>query len=383
MSSRTLAGYFYENFSRYAEDLYPKRYTKAFCSELAEMAIEIKALAEEKHSMVVAHNYLYPEFHEIADKVGDSLGLSLYAKSAGATRVDFQSVFFMGATAKIITGNTTRVYVPDSPKTLGCSLVFGTDHDWLLKWKDENPGGILVTYINSDAYTKSISDYISTSRNTDKIIVEAQKTYPGKRVLVLPDKYLGYVMRARAAKLGANPDLIDVYMQNKGEFRACCYVHEKIGELTLEKMMDENPDADILIHPECGCSSSCLVKLDAGIIPHGKFYFPSTEEMIKIAKESSSKRFIVATEKGMIYRLRKEVPDKEFLPVSVNAECGYMKSCTLPKLLDSLKSDRREIILCNDCCDPRKPHENESEIHIQKSVAKKAKIGIERMLSIT
>lgn len=390
MEALRIANDFYEKFSRYAADLCPGRYTKDFCLELAEQAIEIKRLAAEKRSTIVSHNYLYPEFHEIVDKVGDSLGLSLYVKEVKAPRVDFESVFFMGATSKIITGDTTRVYVPDKPSVIGCSLVFGTDYDWILNWKKVNPDGLLVTYINSDAYTKSISDFISTSRNTDKIIAYAQKLYPGKRILVLPDKYLGYVMRARAVALGADPTLVDVYDYKKDDssigslqrWQASCYVHEKIGERALEIALDEYPDAELMIHPECGCASSCLLKLDAGIIPHGKAYFLSTEQMVERARVSSVKQFIVATEMGMVYRLRKEMPEKEFLPVSMAAECGYMKACTLPKLLDSLKNNRREIVLCDDCCDPKQPHEDEATVHIQKSIAKKARLGIERMLSI-
>lgn len=382
MSAKDTASLWYELFNKYAGDLYPGRYTKEFCLELAEQALEIKELARTKQSTIVAHNYLYPEFHEVADRVGDSLGLSLYVKEIKAPRVDFESVFFMGATSKIITGDATRVYVPDRPSVIGCSLVFGTDYDWILKWKRENPDGLLVTYINSDAYTKSISDFISTSRNTDKIIAYAQKLYPGKRILVLPDKYLGYVMRARAVALGADPTLVDVYDYQKDEWRASCYVHEKIGERALEIALDEYPDAELMIHPECGCASSCLLKLDAGIIPHGKAYFLSTEQMIERARVSPVRQFIVATEMGMVYRLRKEMPEKEFLPVSMAAECGYMKACTLPKLLDSLKNNCREIVLCDDCCDEKHPHEDDMVVHIQKSIAKKARLGIERMLSI-
>src|SRR4051812_36051027 len=139
MTAKKLATTWYESFSRYAEDLYPGRYTKAVCLELAEQALEIKALAQKKQSTIVAHNYLYPEFHELADAVGDSLGLSLTVQKLGTKRVDFESVFFMGATSKIINGDKTRVFVADRPKVIGCSLVFGTDYEWLENWKKENP----------------------------------------------------------------------------------------------------------------------------------------------------------------------------------------------------------------------------------------------------
>ncbi|MBI2109219.1 MAG: quinolinate synthase NadA [Parcubacteria group bacterium] len=378
-----LAQTWYELFNRHAGDLYPERYTEEKCRELAEQAIEIKARAHEKGSMIVAHNYLYPEFHEIADMVGDSLGLSLHVQKQSVPRVDFQSVFFMGATAKIIVGDTTRVFVSDSPEVLGCSLVFGTDYEWLHRWKTENPGGVLVTYINSDAYTKSISDYISTSRNTDKVIVRAAEEHPGKKILVLPDKYLGFVMKAKAVEQGVNPDLVDVYNVRKGEFRSACYVHEQIGPDAPEMALFENEDdAELMIHPECGCASSCLYKLNAGIIPRAKAYFLSTEQMVERARMSPTKTFIVATEKGMIYRLRKEMPEKKFVPVSMKAECRFMKANTFEKLLRSLREDRLEIVLCDNCCDPKHPYRDERVIHIQRSVAEKAGVAINRMLSI-
>ena len=388
MEAQRLAAEWYDRFSRYAADLYPGRYTHERCVQLAEQAVAIRRLAAEKRSTIVAHNYLYPEFHELADQVGDSLGLSFYVRDRHAARVDFQSVYFMGATAKMITGDATRVFVPDRPQALGCSLVFGTDHEWLERWKARHPDGMLVTYVNSDAYTKSISDFICTSRNTDKIIVHAVKTFPGRPILVLPDKFLGLVMKQRALetlaqeRVSVDPDSIEVYTHTKDEWSACCYVHEKIGDRGVEMMMEEHPDAELMIHPECGCASSCLYKLHAGVIPRGKAYFLSTEGMVEHARRSETRKYIVATEKGMVYRLRKECPEKTFLPVSVDAECRYMKANELDKLLASLRDDRLEVVLCDDCCDLRRPYEDERVIHIQRSVAARARIGIERMLSV-
>ena len=379
----------HELFSKYAEDLYPGRYTLNKCLELAEQAEEIRRLAEEKESTIVAHNYLYPEFHEIAEKVGDSLGLSFYVQKKKAPRVDFESVFFMGATAKIITGDATHVFVSDNPQVLGCSLVFGIDYDWLNNWKSQNPDGILVTYVNSDAYTKSISDFISTSRNTDRIIVHAVKMFPGRKILVLPDKFLGYVMKSRALdllrqeRIEIDPSLIEIYEQRKGEYWAACHVHQQIGPDAADIALLQNSDAELMIHPECGCASSCLYKVQNGEIPHDKAYFLSTEQMIERAKVSPAKKFVVATEKGMVYRLRKEIPEKEFVPISQNAVCQYMKANTFDKLLDSLKRDRLEIVFCDDCCDPKSPYQDDKVVHIPRSAAFAAKKGIERMLAIS
>ncbi len=388
MNIKQLADRWYEPFSKYAEDLYPGRYTRAFCGELAEQALLIKALAAQKHSTLVAHNYLYPEFHELADMAGDSLGLSFFVRDAKASRVDFGGVFFMAETAKIIVGEETHVFVEDYPEVLGCSLVFGTDHEWILRWKELNPDGILVTYINSDAYTKSMSDFISTSRNTDKIIAHALKNFPGRKILVLPDKFLAVVMKQRALALlrdegiEADPDLVEIYTHKKGEWNACCYVHEQIDKNAAERSLADDPDAELMVHPECGCSAECLLKVDSGIFPRERAYILSTEGMAKRAKVSPAKRFIVATEKGMIYRLRKELPEKEFVPVSQDAVCRYMKANTLDKLLVSLQGDRIEVALCDDCCDPFHSYRDDRTIHVQRSIAEKAKIGILRMLQI-
>jgi quinolinate synthase len=378
---RKLADSWYSLFNRFSADLYPGRYTWNTVLELSEQALEINRLATEKKSTIVAHNYLYPEFHEIADMVSDSLSLSFFVRDAKAIRVDFESVAFMGQTAKMITGDTSRIFISDYPEVLGCSLVFGTDHAWIEDWK-ERTGGILVTYINSDPYTKLISDYIGTSSNTDKVIVHAAREYPGRKILVLPDRFLGYVMKARAIAQGVDPELIEIYEFFKGDHRASCYVHENIPSDSVELALAEYPDADLMIHPECGCAASCMLKVEKHEIPDTRAYFLSTEGMVIHARSSKSKRFVVATEKGMLYRLRKELPEKEFIPVSYDAECRYMKENTFEKLITSLKEDRIEVILCDDCCDPKKPYQDQNVTHISRSVARGARCAIQRMLSI-
>lgn len=384
MKAKALASQWYELFNTFADDLYPGRYTPEKCRELAELAVAILAKADEKNALIVAHNYLLPEFHElIEDKslIGDSLGLSLEVARRKAPRVDFQSVFFMGATAKIISPES-RVFVPDTPQVLGCSLVFGTSHRWIENWKRQNPDGIVVTYVNSDVAMKAMSDYICTSRNTHLVIAAAAKQFPGRRILVAPDKFLGAVMRQKAAQLGVDPSLVDIYSYAHDGWNACCYVHEKIGDHVLEDQLDADPDAELIIHPECGCANTCLLKLEAGIIPRERAYFLSTSQMLERASTSSAKRFLIATELGMIYRLRKALPEKEFVPVSQDARCRYMKECTLEKLLTELETDRLEIVLCDDCCHPQFPYQDEQVIHIPRSAAAAARVGIDRMLAI-
>jgi quinolinate synthase len=340
----------YERFSRYAGDLYPGRYTRAFVQDLVDMGQRVAVLAREKRSTIVAHNYQYPELQEVAEIVGDSLGLSQYVAKKAAPRVDFCGVHFMGETAKTILGDTSRVYMPDRP---GCSLVASIDQRRIDQWLRLHPEGVVVSYINTDARTKAKSDYICTSRNAAQVLTHAAAEYPGRRILFLPDKYLGAVALSQT---GLDPRRVDLY-------DGACHVHAKIGERALEEALDRHPEAELLIHPECGCASSCLLKTMQQGPAFGKAYFLSTEQMLWHARTSPAREFVVATESGMVYRLRKDVPEKTFHPVSVQAVCEYMKMNTLDKLLDSLENDRIEITVDPD-------------------IGLKARTAIERMLTI-
>ncbi len=382
MNTTELATNWYDRFQRFASDLYPGRYTRAFCQELAEQAIEVRAIAHEKQSVIVAHNYQYPELQEVADVVGDSLGLALEVRNRRARRVDFSSVHFMGATAKIILGDATRVYVQGSPEIHGCSLVLGTNHRWVENWKTKHPSGACVTYVNSDVRTKAMSEYISTSRNTAAVIARAAREYDGQ-ILVLPDKFLGQVMKWQAVReMGVDPNRIEIYNTHFAGFHASCYVHERIGDDAPEQALAEYEDAELMLHPECGCASSCLLKLDQGILPKDRVYYLSTEGMLQRAKTSQAARFIVGTESGMVYRLRKEMPEREFHPVSIHAVCDFMKQNTLAKLLHSLRHDEYEIIL-DDNADPTHEVLEHGVIRINREVANRAKAGVERMLETT
>lgn len=384
---RAIAQQWYEDFNRLAGDLYPGRYTKDYCTDLADQAIESRILAEQKGSTIVAHNYQFPELHEVADFVGDSLGLSFKVRDAKAKRVDFSSVHFMGATAKIIVGDATRVFVQGDPAVHSCSLVRGTDHAWVERWKRRNPGGTVVTYVNSDVLAKTMSDYISTSANTDKIIVEAARQNPGKKILVMPDKFLGLVMKSRALELAAtqgvtvDPDNIEVYTNPFAGYHACCYVHERIGADAPEEALDRYEDSELLLHPECGCASACLFKLNAGQLPKDRVYYRSTEGMLERVRQSGAKTFVIGTEKGMIYRLRKLCPDRTFHPISDEAVCDFMKQNTLEKLLTSLRDDKYEIVF-----DDNVPASSEvidgNVIKLNRAAAEKAKVAIDRMLTV-
>ena len=341
----------YDTFNRAAGDLYPGRYTREYTSHLVDISQQIHELAKSKQSLIVAHNYQFPELQEVAAEVGDSLGLSRYVARQNSPRVDFCGVWFMGETAKTITGDKTKVYMPDRP---GCSLVESIDRARIQRWKENCPDGIVISYVNTDAATKALSDYICTSRNAPQVLDHAARNNPGKRILFLPDKFLGAVSIAQSEAVDGK--LVDLY-------DGCCHVHAKIGETALEDAFDRHPEAELLIHPECGCASHCMAKVMQGNSPYQKAFFLSTEGMIRHAESSPAKEFIVGTEMGMVYRLRREIPEKVFHPVSPDAVCEYMKMNTLEKLLGSLENDRIEVT-------------------VEPQTAAKARVAIDRMLSI-
>ena len=402
MSVGELAGRFYRNFNEYAADLFPEvNYSSAYCRRLAEMALEVRRLAHEKGELLLAHYYQRPEVQEVADFVGDSLGLGLEAKkilemppdelqkklgrTKPVTRVRMSAVRFMGDTVKIILGDKMKVFMP---RFAGCSLVaslHGMRHmdfskmsvetvsRWLLEsvpardaidlWRQYNPDGIVLSYMNSTPEAKARSYAVYTSRNGLKVLEYAMKQYPGKRVLMLPDKHLVAVFKGLARKSN-NPWIVDDLVD---EFEGACHVHEqKINRLALDEAMDRYPDAILLVHPECGCAVDCMARVSSGQIKRESYFF-STQEMIWHAqKEGGGNEFIVATESGMIYTLRKNVPHKKFYPVTQNAVCEFMKATTLENLLESMKTD----------------DESKYEVVLNESTRLKAWNAIDRMLKI-
>lgn len=382
-----LSWYMYHK--RNAKEYSPKSFEE--CEEAFAKGQEIRKLLQQKESLDFAHYYVEPWLQIIADVRGDSLNLALEAKRLKPKRIDFQGVNFMAITIKVIVDNETRVFVSDSSKVLSCSLVEGTDYDWIADWKERNPNGVINSYINSSLWLKSQSDYIHTSSNRTAVLLQAIKDNPGQKILILPDKFLGHVTKNEVLKLLADqgtsldPDLIEVYEKPFGGYHACCYVHEQFGPDQIDVAMLEHPNAVILIHPECGCATVCMRKLLEGEIPYEKAFVRSTKGMIDIAKSSDAKEFIVATEAGHLCTLREQVPNKIFYPVNPT-HCKFMKGNNLDKLLHSLKFDETEVIICEEdcklCIDPRHPFEDEKEIHLPRVQVEAARLGIERMLSI-
>ncbi|MCW9708576.1 quinolinate synthase NadA [Fodinibius salsisoli] len=308
-----------------------------------ELITEVKRLKEERNAVILAHNYQVPEVQDIADYIGDSLGLSHQAAETDAEVIVFCGVHFMAETASIISPDK-RVLIPDLDA--GCSLADSITVEQLREWKAEHPDAVVVTYINTTAAIKAECDYCCTSSNAVDIVESIPEE---KEVLFLPDKFLGsYVEMVTGRELNI--------------WDGSCHVHEKIGELNLNDKQKEYPDAEVLIHPECGCSTSCMMK-SAMYFDCDDGHIHSTSGMLNRASESEANEFVVATETGILHRMRKENPDKTFHAANDNAVCEYMKMITLEKLYESLKY-------------------NQHEVKVPKELAERAHLPIERMLSV-
>ena len=300
---------------------------------------EVRALAEERNAVILAHNYQRPEVQDVADFVGDSLGLSHEAAATDAEAIVFCGVHFMAETAAILAPEKT-VLIPDLDA--GCSLAASITAEQLRAWKAEFPDAVVVSYVNTTAEVKAESDYCCTSGNA-KAIIEAIPE--DQEILFLPDMFLGvWLERVTGRKLR-------IWL---GE----CHVHAGIRPADIERWQKDAPDAELLVHPECGCASQCMA------FGNDTTHILSTEGMVNFAKASPKKRFIVATETGILHRLNKEAPGKRFEAASEKAICKYMKMITLEKLRDSLR-DWKHVVT------------------VEPEIAERARRAIERMVAIT
>lgn len=311
----------------------------------ATLHSDIRALAATRHAVILAHNYERPEVQDVAHYVGDSLGLSREAANTDADIIIFCGVHFMAETAAILSPRKT-VLLPDM--AAGCSLAATIDAEQLRAWKAEHPGAVVVSYVNTTAAVKAESDYCCTSGNA----VDVVNAIPAdQEILFLPDMFLGAHVRRLTGR-----DNIHVWM---GE----CHVHAAIDPEHLALQRAAHPHAEFLIHPECGCSTSVLEAMSAGDIDAGGVEILSTEGMIRRPAQSSADEFIVATEVGILHRLRRENPTKTFYAANERASCAYMKVTTLPKVLNALLH-------------------NEHHITVPPDIARRARRAIERMISI-
>lgn len=291
---------------------------------------EVRALAKRRNAVILAHNYQAPEIQDVADHVGDSLGLSRIAAGTEADEIVFAGVHFMAETAKILSPGK-RVLIPDA--RAGCSLADSITVDQLRTWKAEHPGAAVVSYVNTSAEVKAESDVCCTSANA----VEVVESVPAEReVLFLPDMFLGAHVRRQTGR-----ENLRIWM---GE----CHVHAGINGAELRAQAEAHPDADIYVHPECGCSTSALWLAGEGIVPSERTHILSTGGMLAAARDSRARTVLVATETGMLHQLRQVNRTTEFRPVNPRAVCQFMKMITPAKLLRCLRSGTDEVTVPPD-----------------------------------
>jgi quinolinate synthase len=310
-----------------------------------ELSRRIRDLAREKNAVILAHNYQLPEVQDVADFVGDSLGLSRQAASTGSDVIAFCGVHFMAETAYILSPGKT-VLLPDLGA--GCSLAETITAEQLRAWKAEYPGAVVVSYVNTSAEVKAESDYCCTSGNA-KAVINAIPEY--KEILFCPDMFLGAWLERETGRR------MHIWM---GE----CHVHAGIDPADIGAMRAREPDAELLIHPECGCVTQTMYRLGTGDLDPRNTHLLSTEGMVKHVESSPKTTFIVATEVGILHRMKQTAPGKTFIPANRAAVCHFMKKITLPKVLWSLET-------------------MEHRITVPPEIAARAKGAIDRMVAIS
>ncbi|HEV2298646.1 MAG TPA: quinolinate synthase NadA [Candidatus Acidoferrales bacterium] len=328
------------------------RYSLPPIEAISDIPQEIRAkqeriarLKEERNAIILAHNYQRDEVQEAADFIGDSLGLSQQAASTPAEVIIFCGVHFMAETAAILCPDKT-VVLPDL--RAGCSLAAAITAEELRAWKARHPDAVVVAYVNTSAEVKAESDYCCTSANAAKVV----RAIPADRpILFVPDKFLA----AFVARETGRANII--------AYPGACHVHRAIRPDQALAMIGEYPDIELLIHPECGCVTSCMARVADGTLPRERTFFLSTEGMTRHIGESHAKEFAVATEVGMLHRLRKSAPDKLFHPVNPEAVCEFMKTITLDRVLRALET-------------------LEPQVRVPEEIARRARRAIDRMLEI-
>ena len=312
---------------------------------MSTWAQEVRQLAKDRDAVILAHNYQLPEIQDIADHVGDSLALSRIASQVKESTIVFCGVHFMAETAKILSYDKT-VIIPDA--RAGCSLADTINAEQLRTWKAEHPDAVVVSYVNTTAAVKAETDICCTSSNAVEVV---QSIDPNTEILFCPDQFLG----AHAQHMTGRTNM-HIWM---GE----CHVHAGINGQDLKAMVAAEPDAELFIHPECGCATSAMYLASSGVVPKERTKILSTSGMITAAKETRAAKVLVATETGMLHQLRKANPLVIFEPVNRAAVCKYMKMNTPEKLLEALRTGRDEVTVPQD-------------------IADRARLSVERMIAI-
>lgn len=308
-------------------------------------AKRIKDLAAEKDAVILAHNYQVPEIQDVAHHVGDSLALSRIAATVPQSTIVFCGVHFMAETAKILSYDKT-VIIPD--ERAGCSLADTITADQLREWKAQNPGAVVVSYVNTTAAVKAETDICCTSSNAVEVVQSIPADVP---VLFCPDQFLGAHVQRMTKRTNMH-----IWM---GE----CHVHAGINGSELKAMVAAEPEAELFIHPECGCATSAMYLASEGVVPKERTHILSTGGMLDAARETKARKVLVATETGMLHQLRKVNATTEFQPVNRAAVCKYMKMITPEKLENALVNGT-------------------DVVDVPRDIADKARVSVEKMIAI-
>ncbi len=323
---------------------------------IRELSAEIRRLAAEKNAVILAHNYELPEVQDVADYIGDSLGLSRQAAAADAEVVEFCGVHFMAETASILSPEK-KILIADPDA--GCSLSDSINADQLREWKSKYPGAMVVMYVNTSAEVKAETDYCCTSSNAVKVVEHIWAEHGADaEILFGPDMWLGAFVERETGLVG-DPERRSRFHVWDGE----CHVHAGIRPEDITRTRAEHPESEFLIHPECGCSTQAMEYIASGDIDPEGVHMLSTSGMIDYVREKPEGSFIVATENGMLYPMQQAAPKANLIEANRMAYCKYMKMITLPKVRDSLRDLKVEV-------------------KVDEALAERARLPIERMVSI-
>ena len=304
-----------------------KGYVEAPIEPGIDLVAEIKRLKREKNAVILGHYYQRDEIQAISDFIGDSLALAQYAAQTDANIIVSCGVNFMGETAKILSPDK-KVIVPDL--NAGCSLADSCDPVEFKKFIDANPGHVVISYANTSAEVKALTDVIVTSSNATRIVESFPKDQP---IIFGPDRNLGNYINSLTGR-------------NMKLWNGACMVHEKFSVEKLVGLKQQYPQAEVLAHPEC--KKNLLILADK---------IGSTKALLDYAIASPKKQFIVVTESGILYEMRRACPDKEFIPAPADDstcacnECAYMRLNTLEKLYLCLKYEQPEIKISRELCE--------------------------------
>jgi quinolinate synthase len=306
---------------------------------------EVRELARARDAVVLAHNYQLPEIQDVAHHVGDSLALSRIAAQTEASTIVFCGVHFMAESAKLLSPEKT-VLIPTA--AAGCSLADTITADQLREWKAENPGAVVVAYVNTTAAVKAEADICCTSSNAVDVVASIPADKP---VLFLPDQFLGAHVKRETGR------------ENMQIWLGECHVHAGITPADIRRQVAAHPDAELMVHPECGCANSTIWLAGEGELPADRTHILSTGGMVDAARATRASTVLVATEIGMLHQLRKANSQTDFLPMNPQASCRYMKMITPELLLRSLREGR-------------------DEVDVPADVAEKARASVEKMIAI-